>query len=90
LKLNIWQKICIATGAMVIASMFLVFPVQGTKIVDNKGFGLVSGPSKIEQKFNNYEATSYRAIGVLAATGALTILLGLIKKTEKEQAKGGT
>jgi len=79
--MNVWQKLCIAAGALVIALMFLAFPVKATKEVPVTGFGRTANPlSTIIETYSDYTATALRAIGILAGTATFVILLGFIPK----------
>lgn len=82
--MNIYQKVCIALGALVIAFLFLN-PITATKELADPSYnpehhGIFYGNNPtMTVKYADYGATTSRAVGVAVATGALVVLLGSIK-----------
>ncbi len=78
--MNTYQKICIATGACVIAVMLLFFPVKETKEIQREGGGIRFRNTYTTETYIDYGATAINCLGIAAITGALTLLLGLVRK----------
>ncbi len=90
--MNIWQKICVAVGAVVIALMFLVFPSQKTVQIPNAGFGSVGKGYVYDNRYTSaieidYKNTALKAGGIAAATVAITLPLGLIRKGKERDVE---
>lgn len=92
--MNIWQRMCIAAGAVIIALMFLAFPVQSTRTIPNPAYnknmpsgGLLNRPFNHEE-YIDYKGTSFKALGVVAGTSAAVLLLGFLPKQKNENIKG--
>lgn len=81
--MNIWQKVCIALGAVVIAFM-LINPVVATKDVPDPSYNpnlqIFKGSPTMQVQYADYNATASRAVGAAVVTGALALLLGAAKQ----------
>lgn len=81
--MNIWQKLCIVAGAVVVALMFLVFPATTAREVPYRGY--IWNPHGSDKNTTvesciDYPATIIRATGAAIGTGALIVVLGFIPK----------
>jgi hypothetical protein len=82
--MNIWQKICLAVGAIVIA-IILINPITNTKEVVNPAYnpkevGLFYGePPTRTIAYKDYTATALSSVGVAFIIGAIVVVLGFAK-----------
>ena len=83
--MNIYQKICVAIGAIMIAGILLMPPKTGWKEVPNVNYNADSylSPPTFEIKYKDYNTTILGAMSIAVGTLAITILLGCIPKKKE-------
>ena len=78
--MNIWQKLCVAVGAIAIAVVLLAYPVKHPFSLSSAIWLPGQTATAPQVSGIDYKATALRVSGIVASTAAITVLLGFINR----------
>jgi hypothetical protein len=81
--MNIWQRLTILLGAIIIALIFTVAPYKYIKeVLYHPNQYNPKAEKYKEEQFIDYKTTSLEGVAVAALTAGVVVLLGAIKKKQ--------